>query len=285
METIGKQNLWSILNGAQEAEVTNCTSVRKAVAHRVRSFLELATKVAELQYRNREYVLLFRGQPNDHRNLKGNTTLEPSIFRGEGTRNPNADTLQDRFAMLDRAEKELASLYAEEQILGHESVRRNQIIRWSILQHYMVCPTPLLDVTQSLRIAASFASDKADGRAHIFVLGVPNLSGAITASAEAEVQVIRLASVCPPFALRPHIQEGYLLGEYPQMIGYGQKEIYHHYEIDFGRRLVAKFVFDPRTFWKDNNFPLVSRQALYPSSAADPFRKLALEVKQSVNPN
>ena len=45
------------------------------------------------------------------------------------------------------------------------------------------------------------------------MLGVPNLSGAITASAEAGLQIVRLSSVCPPSAVRPHIQEGYLLGD------------------------------------------------------------------------
>ena len=63
-------------------------------------------------------------------------------------------------------------------------------------------------------------------QAFLFVIGVPNLSGAITASAEAGLQIIRLSSVCPPTALRPHIQEGYLLGEYPDMVNYDQKEQY-----------------------------------------------------------
>ena len=44
--------------------------------------------------------------------------------------------------------------------------------------------------------------------------------------------MIRLASVCPPEAVRPHIQEGYLLGEYPEIADYEQKALYPHYEID-----------------------------------------------------
>jgi hypothetical protein len=49
----------------------------------------------------------------------------------------------------------------------------------------------------------------------LYVIGVPNISGAISASAEAGLQVIRLSSVCPPSAIRPNVQEGYLVGEYP----------------------------------------------------------------------
>jgi len=80
------------------------------------------------------------------------------------------------------------------------------------------------------------------------VIGVPHLSGAVTASADAGLQIVRLSSVCPPSAVRPHIQEGYLLGEYPEMARADQKQNYKHYEIDFGRRLVASLDFDLVSF-------------------------------------
>ena len=131
-------------------------------------------------------------------------------------------------------------------------LKRYRILRWSILQHYEVCRTPLLDVTHSLRIAASFVPRNNSNEGFLFVLGVPNLSGAITASAEAGLQIVRLASVCPSSAIRPHIQESYLLGEYPEIAEFRQKANYPHYEIDFGRRLVAKFRFEPTSFWEES---------------------------------
>ena len=113
------------------------------------------------------------------------------------------------------------------------------------------------------------------------MLGVPNLSGAVTASAEAGLQIIRLASVCPPSALRPHIQEGYLLGEYPEIGNIAQKQHYRNYEIDFGRRLVAKFKFEPKSFWQaSSDFALVGRSALYP--ATDPLLNLTNDVKAQI---
>jgi hypothetical protein len=136
-----------------------------------------------------------------------------------------------------------------------------------------------LDVTHSLRIAASFASANDNREAFVFVLGVPNLSGAVTASAEACLQIIRLSSVCPPSAVRPHIQEGYLLGEYPEMGGIDQKQHYKHYETDFGRRLVAKFRFEPARFWSPN-FPRVRKGALYPKR--DPLLTLANSIKSDL---
>ena len=167
-------------------------------------------------------------------------------------------------------------------VLPEERLRRHRILRWSILQHYEVCTTPLLDVTHSLRIAASFASLAENTTCFLYVLGVPNLSGAITASAEAGLQIVRLSSVCPPSAVRPHIQEGYLLGEYPDMAGTEQKENYFPYEMDFGRRLVAKFSFTPASFWKNDNFSQVTKTALYPSEKSDPLYRLALGVKKQL---
>jgi hypothetical protein len=279
MQTIGEQELWSFFGDSPEARRAKATAVRQGAGCRVSSFLELATKVAELQFRNRDYVLLFRGQSGDYRNSKKNTTLKPSLFRPVQSKNPTAGQLIQRFQILARAEQELVARYAQSGLLGLERLKRHRILRWSILQHYEVCLTPLLDVTHSLRIAASFASLSDTDEAFIFVLGVPNLSGAITASAEAGLQIVRLSSVCPPTAVRPHIQEGYLLGEYPEMAGYDQKELYHHYEIDFGRRLVAKFCFSPKELWKKDAFPQVGKAALYPEADHDPLFKLALKVK------
>jgi len=282
METIGEQKLWSFVpSNRHAARVASCTIIRKAEGHRVGSFMELATKVAELQFMNREHVLLFRGQKSDHKNVQNNTSLKPSLFRAEGERNPSPSTLIARFEKLRRAEFILTQEFARLRLLGVDRIKRQQILRWAILQHYEVCATPLLDVTHSLRIAASFASDMADSKAFIFVLGVPNLSGAVTASAEANIQTIRLSSVCPPTAARPHLQEGYLLGEYPEMAGYDQKQNYAHYEIDFGRRLVAKFYFNPRKFWQDDTFPMVERSALYPNDR-DSFYEVAERIKQTL---
>ena len=282
MKTIGENEIWSFCDARKTAQrIKSATEVRNADGHTVKSFLELATKVAELQFRNPDFVLMFRGQNGDHRNVKKNTTLKPSLFRSVPGSNaaPDVATLTTRFQALEQAEKHLVDEYQKAKMLGLDRLQRHRMLRWAILQHYEVCPTPLLDVTQSLRIAASFASQNAHDQAFLFVLAIPNLSGAITASAESGIQIIRLASVCPPAALRPHVQEGYLLGEYPDMMNIDQKELFGHYEIDFGRRLVAKFCFKPKTFWKSGAFPQVPSDALYPPEGKDPLFDLALRVK------
>lgn len=134
-----------------------------------------------------------------------------------------------------------------------------------------VCQAVLDDRTMDLKL-------RSRKDCYLFVLGVPNLAGAITASAEAGLQIIRLASVCPPSVLRPHFQEGYLLGEYPELLNYDQKKLMAHHEIDFGLRLIAKFKFKPGKLWADSNFKTIPKIALYPEDSHDPLRAIAEEV-------
>jgi hypothetical protein len=195
---------------------------------------------------------------------------------------PTAKIVADRFRILKDAEAALVERYTARGFLGRERLKRQRILRWAILQHYEVCRTPLLDVTASLRIAASFASIAAKSDAYVFVLGVPNLSGAVTASSEANLQVVRLSSACPPDAVRPHLQEGYLLGEYPEIADFEQNANYSHYEMDFGRRLIAKFRYDPATFWKSPNFPRATDDALFPKNHRDPLLSVAGELKATL---
>lgn len=285
METIGTQRVRSY--GKNLAiESLSCDAIRLGEATPVTDFRDLACKVAEIQFRNRDFVFLFRGQSGDYRNAKKRTSIRPTILRPEnGQKAVSPDLLADRFLRLATAERDLLDKYRSREGPREELQRlsRERILRWSILQHYEVCPTPLLDVTQSLRIAASFASLNGNDEGYVFVLGLPNLSGAITASVESGVQIVRLASVCPAEALRPHLQEGYLLGEYPEVASLNQKEHYQAYEMDFGRRLVAKFRFQTKKFWRARDFPRVSRSALYPKN--DPWQKVASgSIKQAKPP-
>jgi FRG domain len=286
MNEVTENTVWGYFRTTQKkvSLLNKATDARKAPGHRVKSYRELATKIAELQFMNRDLVLMFRGQNGDYRNSRGNTTLKASLFRSERgqTSPPSAEVLKERFERLQRAERELISRYEAGGFIGKERLQRYRILRWAILQHYEVCPTPLLDVTHSLRIASTFATMGTTTDAYLYVLGVPNLAGAITASAEAGLQIIRLSSVCPPSALRPHFQEGYLLGEYPELLSFDDKLLMDHYEVDFGRRLIAKFVFDPQKLWSDPNFTAASKEAIYPAPGEDPLLDMTEQIKAAL---
>lgn len=284
MEKIGDQKIWSYFDSDRHVRAASNHAIRAGDGHEVESYFALAKKVAELQFRNRDHVLLFRGQKQDYRTTKNNSMLKSSIFRLEGKKAPTSSQLEKRFARLKMAEEELVQQYTSHKLLGFERLKRQRIIRWAILQHYEICATPLLDVTHSLRIAASFASSQNNSDdAFLFVFGLPNLSGAVTASSEAGLQIVRLSSACPPDAVRPHIQEGYLLGEYPEISDFGQHSHYGYFEMDFGRRLVAKFRFNPKSFWSNSNYPLSPDAALYPTKPRDSLLEIADTIKKKLD--
>lgn len=283
MDTIGNQTIWGLLDDDSDPRSVSNESIRRSSGHFVSSYVDLAQKIASLQFLNREHVLLFRGQKSDYKNASGLTTIKPTIFRASSTMKvPSRQSLQNRFSQLKKAEEVLVERYRDLELVGADRLSRYRLLRWSILQHYDVCPTPLLDVSQSLRIAASFATSDGADEGYVYVLAVPNLSGAVTASSEASMQIVRLSSACPPSAMRPHLQEGYLLGEYPEIGDVPPFGQYKHAELDFGRRLVAKLRFNHKTFWKSDAFPPLSLKALYPTGKRDPLEQLMIDLKDEI---
>lgn len=281
MKTIGSSELFQIPKDGSVPVSRTCKEIRKSEAVQVKNYLDLADKIAEVQYLNPEYVLVFRGQSKDYKDRYGASSIPPGIFRGEDLQ-ARSHILAPRFDRLRRAEQALIEHWQLAPIDGNIKIKKYRILRWSILQHYEICETPLLDVTYSLRVAASFASLSSGKHGFVFALGVPHISGTITTDMEAGLQTVRLASVCPPQARRPHIQEGYLLGEYPDISVFSEKQNYSSFEVDFGRRLLAKFQFDKETFWSRNTFPKISRKALYPDGE-DPFMDVANQIKAELD--
>ena len=283
MKVIGSDKLYGYNELLEKFKASTNSEVRSHPGIFVQDYISLAKIISGLQFYNRHHLFLFRGQDNDYRNKSQNTSIKPAIMRASSTptKVPSAKTLKERFDILREAEEKLIYEYTKEKFKFRKYLVKQRIIRWTLLQHYEICNTPLLDLTQSLRIAASFASIGSQDEAFIYVLGVPNVSGGITASAEAGLQIVRVSSVCPPSALRPHIQEAYLVGEYPDMGDFEQKELYKHSEMDFGRRLVAKFKFSPGSFWKKRAFPKIPENALYPNRY-DPLYKMATKIKKQI---
>ncbi len=108
METIGSQKIWSFTHDLSKACPVSNTAIRTGPGHTVGGFIDLAKKVAELQFRNRDYVLLFRGQHLDVKNDQGNSSFKPTLFRSPslGT-NPSPEVLRARFMKLNDAEQKL----------------------------------------------------------------------------------------------------------------------------------------------------------------------------------
>jgi hypothetical protein len=296
VEVIAERGLWSFLSSnaagwlveTDDPQPVRSFQIRKDPGVIVQSYIDLVQKVATVQYYNPDYVFLFRGQCRDY--LRGSaSTLKPPIFRAgkidppEKQGIPSKSEIKRRYTKLNMAERLIQEIYPHKH--GRTRLRRQRIIRWAILQHYKVCDTPLLDLTQSLRIAASFATDKLEPFGYVYMLGFPSIAGPLTASAEAALQLVRLSTACPPEAWRPHVQEGFLIGEYPDIDETAQREDYRHAEFDFGRRVVAKFRFDSSRFWRDDSpFPLVPHGALFPDDG-EALVEISKEIRERVESN
>lgn len=255
----------------------------------IQSFSELRKYVAELSCIYPDAILYFRGQTNDHKRPyghKGNaSTLFPSIYRKE----PKPKELANRWDKLLLATDllvEKLQYHPDIKKQEFEFLRTKRLAQWSVLQHYEVVDTPLLDVTQSLRVACSFAqlNGNQSEYAYIYVFAIPYPTGRITINSEHYITTVRLMNVVPSSVRRPHNQEGFLLGE--DDINKTDKVLD---SFDFRRRAIAKFkihIGSPN-FWKVNDNlsdrPLM-KEELYPDmNDKDILSEICEGIKKAIN--
>ncbi len=248
--------------------------VAKNDAVLVSNYKELRKHIAQLSYANKDCILFYRGQKDDYRNIKsGKSTFYPTMYRGDRL---EKEELKFRWEKLNKASEifisKLKSKYPNKTYI----VKRKRIVQWSILQHYEVTETPLIDVTQSLKVACSFAVlDNNNEYAYVYVFALPYYTNRISVNSEHYLTNVRLLSVAPPQALRPYYQEGFLIGEDEFNETYTNKE-----ELDLNNRLVAKFKFkNDDTFWGDSEKALTAEE-LYPQD--DEIEQLCKEVSNEL---
>lgn len=238
----------------------------------VNKFNDLVRFIAEISYANPDQMLFFRGQHEDY--LKGprdSSTFFPSIYREPQLSKREVNV---RFDILNDAARQLVEILVGKKVKTAKDVKKSKLIQWSILQHYEVCKTPLLDFTHSLRVACSFSlrNNKGDF-GYVFAFGFPYIANRIAYNSEHELVNIRLLGISPPEALRPYFQEGYLAGTLDVTREYDDKS-----ELDFNRRLFAKFkIPNYKEFWGPRSIQIPEDQ-LFPQD--DPMMKLCKSIKQ-----
>ena len=219
--------------------------------------------MAVLSASNPRFQLLFRGQKKDYKMKEDSeiSNLYPSIFRNLPLLADEIKAeLNSRYRKLYDADEYLNKQFKDSRLL------RNKIVRWAVLQHYEVCPTPLLDITGSIQTALSFAIDEND-TGWIYVFGFPQLSGGVSVSIESQTQVIDLSQLCPPHSLRPHFQSGYLVSEYPEI---DKPELSHsglaRVSNNFSCRLITKLKLEDCQRWGEQGFTRTPETILYPNN-------------------
>jgi len=240
-------------------------------------FIDKYTKLVEfnakLSYLNKDYLLFYRGQCRDYISKFNSSTFYPSIYRGGYISNSE---LKYSFDLLDNASNALKNIFNNRKIEGYKELKHKKYIQWSLLQHYQICKTPLLDFTHSLRVACSFAQCNNDYKyGFVFIFGLPYLTNRISINSEHDLVNIRLISISPPDALRPYYQEGYLAGTTDITNEYDQKT-----ELDFRNRLIMKIkIPNDHSFW-GKEFNRIPDRLLFPKN--DQILSLCKSLEKSI---
>lgn len=227
-------------------------------------------------------MALYRGQRNEYGNEDG-TVLLPSIYRWEAGRKPSKEEIQTRFNRLqqlcttlyEEVEAVISNKIISKSEVNHNQLSRRPVLLYSIMQHYEYCPTPYLDVTQSLRIACMFALDGAisTDRPCVYMLGFPYVYDKFFRDSTSELPITRLLSAMPPIAKRAYYQEGYLIGSELDLTKYTPKH-------DVTQRLMAKFeLVGNKADWIDE----LSTYNRYDIYSEDFFSKIKEKVISKVN--
>lgn len=252
--------------------------VRRSKPKEIKTYRELVIAVAQIAYNNRQFNLLFRGQDRDYQDKDLGTVLLPKYYRARTSGDPLLElTMEQRAILLNRGVELLGKAKAE--LNADNTFDKHEQIKWAILQHYNVCPTPLLDLTASLRVACSFALLQSNnGYGIVYVIGLPHVNGSISFFVEEELILLKLLSICPPTAVRPYFQDGFLAGSFPGDLFSNRESLTaaHIKEFDFAQRLIAKFKITRQGFW-DEDFTEIPEFALYPKN--DQAEKVCNEIR------
>jgi len=241
--------------------------VRRSQPCEVRTFRDLVGLAGDLCSANFEFNILFRGQAKEDLDRDGKTRLYPSMYRPhKGGAVVRKKRIANRYDVL----RQVVHLLRNNPDFRpkRRPLLRHHVVFSALLQHYKICPTPFLDLTQSLRVAATFALLRQDSGI-LYAVAVPYPHSALTFSVTDELMLARLTSIAPSNALRPHFQEGYLVGRWPST---REKQA----EDNIAHRLLGKYRLnnDGGSFWSDE-FPAVPTDALLPET--DDFRDQLLE--------
>lgn len=236
--------------------------VRASEGYPVKNFRQLMDEVAYVTLSNKNYEMYYRGQSVDYKNNQSvfykeripKTIIYPSICRPE--RNEDGK-LKHSIRKLEIAKRyeELSKMI--ELVRGRRSYYNEYY--YSLFQHYDILPTPLIDITQSLRVAATFALQKST-KGYVYVFGLPYPNQSISYYSDLGIVLIKLQNVVSAKALRPRYQEGYLVGKYPFRPTKTNAD-------DLANRMVAKFLVDNTDglFW-DKYFQPMPQEVLFPEN-------------------
>lgn len=247
--------------------------IRASEGFRVKTFRHLVNEVANVTLSNKNYEMYYRGQEKDYKNNQSvyykyrtpKTTIYPAICRPERNRDGSLK-YSIKKSQIAKRYKDLDKMI--DLVKGHKGYFNEYY--YTLFQHYHILPTPLIDITQSLRVAATFALENSS-KGFVYVFGLPYPNQSISYFSDLGIVLVKLQNVVPVKALRPRYQEGYLVGKFPITPTKANGD-------DLANRMVAKFEVDNSggDFW-DKYFQPMPPEILYPQN--DEVEKSLLKFK------
>jgi len=242
----------------------------------VTTFRNLMDEVANVTTSNRNYEMFYRGQSKDYKNnqspyykdRKPKSTIYPTICR-PCRKDDGSLKYSIKGKQIAKRYQDLAKII--DLVKGKRGSDFNEYY-YSLLQHYDILPTPLIDITQSLRVAATFALRESQ-TGYLYVFGLPYPNQSISYYSDLNIVLIKLQNVIQINAIRPRYQEGFLVGKYPIRPTKTNGD-------DLANRMVAKFFLDNRSgnFW-DSHFLRMPEEVLYPQN--DAVEERLLKIKEA----
>lgn len=248
----------------ERIEPTTVNSIRACDGFPVKTFRELMDIVAQVTLNNGSYEMYYRGQVLDYKNNQSSfyrnrtpkTVILPTICRPGEKSNKRSITKSQIIKRYDKLET-MTGLAKETDLFENEKKVSFNEYYYSLFQHYDIISTPLIDITQSLRVAASFALRESN-TGYVYVFGLPFPNQSISCFADLGIVLIKLQNVVPVDAIRPRYQEGFLVGKFPITATKSNFD-------NLANRLIAKFQVDNTkgNFW-DDFFQPMPEDLLFP---------------------
>lgn len=256
--SIGEKTVW------ERIEPTTVNSIRACDGFPVKTFRELMDIVAQVTLNNGSYEMYYRGQVLDYKNNQSSfyrnrtpkTVILPTICRPGEKSNKRSITKSQIIKRYDKLET-MTGLAKETDLFENEKKVSFNEYYYSLFQHYDITSTPLIDITQSLRVAATFALRESN-TGYVYVFGLPFPNQSISYFADLGIVLIKLQNVVPVDAIRPRYQEGFLVGKFPITATKSNFD-------NLANRLIAKFQVDNTkgNFW-DDFFQPMPEDLLFP---------------------
>jgi hypothetical protein len=238
--------------------------VRASDGYEVKNFRKLNDEVALVTLNNKSHEMFYRGQVRDYKNNSAKyfsdrtrkSVIMPSICRPDKKVNGEL-----KYSIRKKeVQRRYRYLY---NLIDYINSKQNFTLPYehymSLFQHYEIAKTPLIDITQSLRVAATFALKKSK-IGYLYVFGLPFPNQSISYYTDLGIILLKLQNVVSVNAIRPRYQEGYLVGNFPF-------SNYKSNEDDLANRMVAKFKLtnEDNKFW-DKFFQPIPEEILFPKN-------------------